>query len=81
MLRVGFEPTTPVFEQSKAVHALDSAATVIGDVFYYKTLKTKLNFVTLASELYPRSDRRLLAKLVRARGHRNGSPRPLISVL
>jgi hypothetical protein len=25
-----FEPTTPVFDQAKAVHALDRAATVIG---------------------------------------------------
>jgi hypothetical protein len=29
---VGFEPTTPVFEQVKTVHALDCAATVIGRV-------------------------------------------------
>jgi hypothetical protein len=27
---VGFEPTTPVFEQAKTVHALARAATVIG---------------------------------------------------
>jgi hypothetical protein len=27
---VGFEPTTPMFEQAKTVHALDRAATVIG---------------------------------------------------
>jgi hypothetical protein len=26
----GFEPTTPVLEQAKMVHALDRAATVIG---------------------------------------------------
>jgi hypothetical protein len=30
MSRVGFEPTTPVFEQAKTVHALDRAATVVG---------------------------------------------------
>jgi hypothetical protein len=30
MLQVGFEPTTPVFERVKTVHALDSAATVMG---------------------------------------------------
>jgi hypothetical protein len=30
MLRVEFEPTIPVFEQAKTVHALDRAATVIG---------------------------------------------------
>jgi hypothetical protein len=29
MPRVGFEPTTPVFEQVKNVHTLDRAATVI----------------------------------------------------
>jgi hypothetical protein len=27
---VGFEPTTPVFERAKTVHALGHAATVIG---------------------------------------------------
>jgi hypothetical protein len=30
MPRVGFEPTIPVFERPKTVHALDGAATVIG---------------------------------------------------
>jgi hypothetical protein len=30
MLRVGFEPTTPVYERAKTVHVLDGAATVIG---------------------------------------------------
>jgi hypothetical protein len=30
MPRVGFEPTIPVFEREKKVHALDRAATVIG---------------------------------------------------
>jgi uncharacterized protein (UPF0212 family) len=30
MPRVGFELTIPVFEQAKTVHALDIAATVIG---------------------------------------------------
>jgi hypothetical protein len=29
MPQVGFEPTIPVFEWAKTVHALDSAATVI----------------------------------------------------
>jgi hypothetical protein len=33
--RVGFEPTIPVFERGKTVHALDSAATVIGLVLRY----------------------------------------------
>jgi hypothetical protein len=30
MPRVGFEPTNPVFERAKAVHALDRAATLLG---------------------------------------------------
>jgi hypothetical protein len=30
MPRMGFEPTIPVFERPKTVHALDRAATVIG---------------------------------------------------
>jgi hypothetical protein len=29
MSQVGFEPTIPVFERAKTVHALDRAATVI----------------------------------------------------
>jgi hypothetical protein len=31
MPQLGFQPTTPVFEQVKTVHALDNAATVIGN--------------------------------------------------
>jgi hypothetical protein len=31
MPRVGFERTIPTFERSKTVHALDRAATVIGN--------------------------------------------------
>jgi hypothetical protein len=34
MPRVGFQPTTPVFERVKIVHALVRAATVIGDQSY-----------------------------------------------
>jgi hypothetical protein len=30
MYRVGFEPTTPVFEWAKTVHVSDCAATMIG---------------------------------------------------
>jgi hypothetical protein len=30
MHRVGFEPTIPVFERAKTIHALDSAASMIG---------------------------------------------------
>jgi hypothetical protein len=32
MPRLGFEPTIPVFERAKTVHALDRAVTVIGGV-------------------------------------------------
>jgi hypothetical protein len=32
---VGFEITTPVFEWAKKVHAIDGAATVIGDPCIY----------------------------------------------
>jgi hypothetical protein len=32
MPRVGFEPTIPVIERAKTVHALDRAVTVIGKV-------------------------------------------------
>jgi hypothetical protein len=32
MSQVGFEPTIPVFERAKTVHALDRAAIVIGDL-------------------------------------------------
>jgi hypothetical protein len=31
MTLVGFEPTIPTFDQAKTVHALDRAATVIGN--------------------------------------------------
>jgi hypothetical protein len=38
MTRVGFEHTIPVFERAKIIHALDRAATVIGNftVTFYK---------------------------------------------
>jgi hypothetical protein len=33
---VGFEPTIPVFERAKPVHALDRALTVIGYICEYR---------------------------------------------
>jgi hypothetical protein len=33
MPQVKFEPTIPVFEQAKTVHALDRAASVLGMIF------------------------------------------------
>jgi hypothetical protein len=41
MPRVGFEPTTPVFEWAKTVHASDRAVTVI-DKDHTRTTKTFL---------------------------------------
>jgi hypothetical protein len=43
MPRVGFEPTTPMFEQVKTVHVLDCMATVIGcgcNLAFYKYFNT-----------------------------------------
>jgi hypothetical protein len=34
MPRVEFEPTVPVFDREKTVHALDRAVTVIGEHFF-----------------------------------------------
>jgi hypothetical protein len=31
---VGFEPTIPVFEWAKTVHAFNRAATILGEIFY-----------------------------------------------
>jgi hypothetical protein len=44
MPRVRFEPTIPALERVKTVHALDRAATVIGNI---EILKTKLTSVVL----------------------------------
>jgi hypothetical protein len=35
MPRVRFEPTIPMFERKKAVHALECAATVIGNIIFH----------------------------------------------
>jgi hypothetical protein len=37
---VGFEPTIPVFERAKTVHALDCAATVNGALNYNHSVKS-----------------------------------------
>jgi hypothetical protein len=39
MPQVGFEPTIPVFERAKTIHALDPAAIVIGNLIYTKFYK------------------------------------------
>jgi hypothetical protein len=38
MPQVGFEPTIPVFERAKTVHALDRAVTVIGSLLIYNLI-------------------------------------------
>jgi hypothetical protein len=43
MSRVGFEPTTPVFEQPKTVHALDPAAAVIGTHLDWDSISDRLH--------------------------------------
>jgi hypothetical protein len=52
MPQVGFEPTTPVFERAKIVHALDSAATVIGDFTSYVNIKSIPTKLTLSKLIY-----------------------------
>jgi hypothetical protein len=47
---VGFEPTTPVFERVKTVHASDRAATVIGMWMKY----TEQKFRSFVSTLLPK---------------------------
>jgi hypothetical protein len=39
MPRVGFEPTIPVFERAKTVHAFDRETTVIGTYKHRKKLR------------------------------------------
>jgi hypothetical protein len=40
--RMGFEPTTPVFERAKTVHALERAVTVIELLRYSNLLQTEI---------------------------------------
>jgi hypothetical protein len=44
MLIVRFEPKTPLFERTKAVHTLYSAATVIGIQFIYSDIYNYFKF-------------------------------------
>jgi hypothetical protein len=54
MPRVGFEPTIPVFELAKTVHALDRAAIVIG---FHSTLLCITNlsilYIIIIMDLQP----------------------------
>jgi hypothetical protein len=47
MLQIGFEPTLPVFERAKTVHALGQAATVIGVIIYRLAALCSTLFVIL----------------------------------
>jgi hypothetical protein len=47
MPKVGFQPTIPKFERAKTVHALDRAATVIGDYTFIKYKSSKIVLLTL----------------------------------
>jgi hypothetical protein len=52
MLRVGFEPTTPVFERAKTVHNLDPAATVSGIYLAITVNKLQMSFHTFGYSVY-----------------------------
>jgi hypothetical protein len=47
MPRVGFEPTTSAFEQTKTIYALDCPATVIGLILvrYSENIKKNINIL------------------------------------
>jgi hypothetical protein len=51
MPQVGFEPTVPVFERAKTVHALDHAATVLGS--YYRLQELIGDLSSFAFWKYP----------------------------
>jgi hypothetical protein len=51
MPREGFEPTIPVFERAKTVHASDRAATMIDNICIYKYILVWIylrKFVTMS---------------------------------
>jgi hypothetical protein len=50
MSQVEFEPTIPLCEQAKTIHALGRAATVIG-VTTIRNLKKQISFVETNKEL------------------------------
>jgi hypothetical protein len=52
MPRVGSEPTIPVFERAKTIHALERTATVIGRLSVWYSLKTHINTVATAVSVF-----------------------------
>jgi hypothetical protein len=66
MLRVGFEPTIPVSERAKMVHALALAATVIGALHTYSRENRKIHNIPVTSFWTPlcrKSNRGALSSL------------------
>jgi hypothetical protein len=67
MPQVGLEPTIPVFEQEKIVHALDRAKTVIGPQFLHVSnsnfwFSIRVNQVDLYFELVISSEKKLILR-------------------
>jgi hypothetical protein len=60
MPQVGFEPTIPVFERAKTVHALDRAATVIGCRKYSQWIYRGSKKIHLKTDKYFQHDNCLL---------------------
>jgi hypothetical protein len=56
MTRIGFEPTIPVFERAKMVHALDFASTVIGTNNHHTQVKTLENLLRTLKFLFNFND-------------------------
>jgi hypothetical protein len=52
MPRVGFEPTTPVFERAKTVHVLEIAAIAIGSCLVWKRLTAFTHCFTIKTTYY-----------------------------
>jgi hypothetical protein len=55
MSRVEFEPTIPVFERARTVHALEHAASVIGTLGYYPSICLEEQKITETSWIASRS--------------------------
>jgi hypothetical protein len=52
MPQVGFEPTIPVFERAKMVHALHRAATVIGGNLHLVNVNSQFYFISYFTHIY-----------------------------
>jgi hypothetical protein len=63
MPQVGFEPTIPVIERAKTVHALDRAATVIGGSLHLVNVNSQFYFISCFTHTY---GQKFLRKLLQA---------------